>query len=73
MLEADAQQGVRELDVDAEVVRVELERVARPQPRSLVHVEHEARHGAPVLGGKLEPPVAVAVGMGLEADGANGG
>ena len=62
-------QRVGELDVDAEVVRVELERVAGAQALVLAHVHDEARDGAAVLGRELEPPVAVAVGVGLEADG----
>ena len=46
VLEADALDRVGELDVDAEVVRVELERVAGDESAVLSHVEREARHVA---------------------------
>ena len=65
VLEAQALDGVGELDVDAEVVAVELERVAGAQRPLLLHVHHEPREGRL----ELEPPVDVAVGVGLEADG----
>ncbi len=69
VLEANAQERVGELDVDAEVVRVELERVPGPQPLALAHVEDETRDGAAVLRGQLDAPMAVPVGVRLEADG----
>ena len=69
VLEADALERVGELEVDAEVVAVELERVAGAQPLVLADVHHQASDLAAVLGRELEAPVAVAVGVGLEADG----
>src|SRR6185312_2857837 len=67
-LEADPLEGVGELDVDREVVRVQLERVPGAQPLGLAHVEDQTRDRALVLGRQLEPPVAVGVGVGLEPD-----
>ena len=64
MLEADAVDGVVELDVDAEIVRIELELVAGPQARVLVEVGEKGRHG-PV---ELELPVPVLFGRGLVVD-----
>ncbi len=69
MLEADALQSVRELHVDAEVVGVQLERVAGTEALVLLDVHHEPRDGAAVLGREVEAPVRVALGVGLEADG----
>jgi hypothetical protein len=56
VLEADALEGVAELDVHPEVVRVELELVALGEAALLVDVERESRDGrldveAPVLVG----------------------
>jgi hypothetical protein len=69
MLEAQALDGVRQLDVHAQVVAVELERVARPQGAVLLHVHDQACHRRV----DLEPPVHVARGMRLEPDGRSGG
>ena len=63
MLEAQTLQGVGELDVDAEIVGVELELVARLQAAILVDVERERRDRA----FDLQPPVRVAVGMRIES------
>src|SRR5699024_6517448 len=70
-LEAHALDRVGELDVDAEVVGIELERVARAQAALLVHVHLESGDRAV----DAELPVAVAVGGGLEPHGGkrNGG
>ena len=64
MLEADAVQRVGELDVDAQVVAVELELVARRERLVLGDVERE--RGDRALAGEF--PVVVAVGLGLEGD-----
>ena len=64
VLEADALQGVGELDVDGEVVRVQLQPVLGRQPRVLAHVHRQRGDGA--VEGQL--PVLVAVGMGVEGD-----
>ena len=63
-LEADAVDGVVELDVDAEVIAVELELVARAQAGVLVEIGEERRH-RPV---ELELPVLVARRLGLIVD-----
>ncbi len=55
------QQRVGELDVDSEVVRVELERIARAQPFVLANVEDELGDRAAVLARELEAPVAIAL------------
>ncbi len=59
MLEADALQRVVQFDVDAEVVGVELERVARRDAAILGDVEHERRHPAV----ELQAPMAIALGL----------
>src|SRR6267142_1085552 len=64
MLEADAVERIVQLDVDAEVVAVELELVPGHQGLVLGYVEGEGRQ-RPLEG---ELPVAVALGMGFEAD-----
>ena len=69
MLEAQALDRIGQLDVDAEIVGIELELVAGPEPAILVHVHGEV--GDAVLGAEL--PVAVAVGRGAEVDGRVGG
>ena len=53
VLEADAVDGVVQLDIDAEVIAVELELVAGTQPAVLVEIGKQRRHG-PV---ELELPV----------------
>ncbi len=64
MLEADALQRVGELDVHAQVVRVELELVARADAAVLGHVHGE--RGDRTLEGEL--PVAVARGIRTKVD-----
>ncbi|MCY1300993.1 hypothetical protein D9M69_340240 [compost metagenome] len=68
MLEADALQRVVQFDIDAEVVRIQLERVAGPQAGFLVDVHRQRGDGAI----ETELPVAVLVGMALERDGGGG-
>ena len=62
MLEAEALDGVGELDVDAEIVRVELQLVVRREAGVLAHVHRQRGDGA--VEGQL--PVLVAVGAGIE-------
>jgi hypothetical protein len=62
MFEADALQGIVQFDVDAEVVRVELQAVARPYARFLVDVHGERRHRAR----DVQPPMPVPRWMCLE-------
>ena len=64
MLEAEALDGVGELDVDAEVVGVELQLVVVGQAGVLAHVHRERRDRA--VEGQL--PVPVGVGMSIEGD-----
>ena len=65
MLEAQALQDVGELDVDAEIVRIQLELVVvRPQPGVFAHVHGERRDVAV----DAELPVLVLVGGGFESD-----
>jgi hypothetical protein len=64
VLEAYPLQRVRELDVDAEVVRIELELVARTDAGVLVDV-HRQRRDRTV---ERELPMRVAVGMSVERD-----
>jgi hypothetical protein len=68
VLEAQALDRVRELDVDAEVVAVELERVVPAQGALLLHVHQEPGHRRL----DLQAPVHVARGMRLEANGGRG-
>ncbi len=63
MLEADAVERIGELDVDAEVVGVELEPVARLQPGIFGNPQGESRHGTV----ERELPVPVGVGAHIEA------
>ena len=63
-LEAEPLHCVRELDVHPEVVAVELQGVAGPEPGRLVHGESE--RGDPPL--RFEAPMAVAGWMSLETD-----
>jgi hypothetical protein len=69
MLEADALQGVVQLDVDAEVIGIQLQLVAGLDATVFVDVE--------VQGGDLaverQAPVLVLVGMGVVSDGLPGG
>ena len=62
VLEAQALDGVGELDVDAEVVRVQLQLVVGRQAGVLAHVHRE--RGDRAVEGQL--PVLVAVGVGVE-------
>jgi len=64
VLEPEPLHRVVQLDVHAEVVGVELQLVAVPQPRVLVDVHGERGHRA--LAAK--PPVPVAARLHLEAD-----
>ena len=64
MLKADAADGVVEFNVNAEVVAVELEFVARPQATILVKVGPQRRNRAI----EFQRPVAVARGMALVFD-----
>ena len=68
MLEAQTLDGIGELDVDAEVVGVELEGVAREEAAVLVDVERQRRDLA--VDGEL--PMAVSRRLGLEVDDALG-
>ena len=66
MLEAQALQHVGELDVDAEIVRVQLELVVvRPQAGVFAHVHRERRDVAV----DAQLPVLVLRGIGFEIDG----
>ena len=67
-LEADAVDGVVELDIDAEVIAVELELVAGTQAGVLVEVGKQ-RRDRPV---ELELPVLVAGRLGLIVDPVHG-
>ena len=64
VLEADAVQGIVELDVHAEVVGVELQLVAGLDALVLVHVHGEGGDRAV----DAHAPVGVALGVGVEAD-----
>ena len=64
VLEADALQGVGELDIDAEVVRIELQPVIGREPGVFADV-HRQRGDRPVDG---QCPMFVAIGMGFEGD-----
>ena len=65
MLEADALQGVRELDIDPEIVRIELQAVVGRQAGVFLDVHRQGRD-RPVDG---QGPMFVAIGMGFEDDG----
>ena len=69
MLEADPLNGVGELDVDAEVVRVQLQTVVTTQACVLLDVHRERRHRT--IERKL--PVFVAARMGVEGNRREGG
>ena len=64
MLEAEPLDGIRQFDIHAEIVGVELQRVVARDAAGLVHVERErgdiAVHG--------EPPVPVLVRVSPEVD-----
>ena len=62
MLEADAVDRVGQLDVDAEIVRVQLQAVIADEAAVLLHIHRQRRDG-PVEG---EPPVPIAIRRGLE-------
>ena len=64
VLEAEALDGVGELDVDAEVVGVQLQLVVRRQAGVLADVHRE--RGDRAVEGQL--PVLVAVGVGFKSD-----
>jgi len=64
VLEADAVERIVQLDVDAEVVGIELELVARRDALVFGDVERERRQGAV----EAELPVVVALGCGIEGD-----
>jgi len=69
MLESNAVERVVQLDVHAEVVRVELELVAGADAGVLVHVERQ-RRDPPV---DAQAPVPIALGRGVEDDQAGPG
>ena len=62
MLEAQPLQRIRELDVDAEIVGIELELVAGLDAALLVDIECQRRE----LAVDRKPPVHVAIGMRIE-------
>src|SRR6266700_7115447 len=64
MLEAQALDHVRELDVDAEIVGIELEQIALEQATILVNI-HGQRRDVTV---NRELPVPIAGRLGLEID-----
>ena len=64
MLEAQPLDGVGELDIDAEIVGVEFQRIVAGDGAALVDIERERGDG-PV---DAEPPVAVVVRVGAEVD-----
>ena len=64
MLEAQPLHGIRQLDIDAEVVGIELELVALEQAAILVDVHGERRD----IADDVELPVPVARRIGLEID-----
>ena len=64
MLEAQPLDGVRELDVDPEIIGVELELVALEQRPLLVDVHQQGRDRAV----ELQLPVPIARRIGLEID-----
>jgi hypothetical protein len=65
VLEAEAGDRVEELEVHPKVVAVGLQGVSVPEGALLLHIHRQASQGRL----DLEPPVDVAVRMGLEADG----
>ncbi len=65
MFEADALDGIRELDVDAEIVRIELQAVVGREPAVFLHVHRQRRDGAV----ERQLPVQITRGIPLEVDG----
>jgi hypothetical protein len=65
MLETQTLDGVRELDVDAQVVAVGLQGIARPLRLVLLDVHEQPGQGSL----DLQAPVDVAGGVALETDG----
>ena len=64
MLESNPLNQVRELDVDAEIVRVQLQAVVGREAGVLADVHRQRRHGAVYR----ELPVMISIRMGLEGD-----
>src|SRR5205809_4406441 len=69
MLEPDPLNGIGELDVDAEIVRVELQTVVGTKAPVFLDVHRECRHRTV----ERQLPVPVAAWMGLEGDRRGGG
>ncbi len=69
MLESESPDGVGELDVDGEVVRVELELVFVTEASGGIDVHIQIRDTAI----ESETPVLVSIGMGLKIDHCVGG
>ena len=64
MLEAQPLHGVRELDVDAEIIGIQLELIALEQAGILVDVHGQGRDIA--LDGELPVPVARRIGLKID-------
>jgi hypothetical protein len=64
VLEPQPLHGIVELDVDAQVIRIEFELIAFEQAGILVDIHDQLGH----LAIELELPVAIARGLGLEVD-----
>jgi hypothetical protein len=56
MLEPDALQRVRQLDINTKVVRIQLQAIARAQAACFIHIERQRRDRAV----DVESPVAIA-------------
>ena len=69
MLEANALNRVGQLDVDAEIVRVQLQPVVGRESSVFAHVHRQRRDRAV----DTELPVLVVMGVSFEADGESGG
>ena len=63
MLEADAVEGVMQLDIDPEVVGVELQPVARRKPGFLRNIQGQCGDRS----GAGETPVAITLGFDVES------
>ena len=61
MLEANPLHGIVQLDVDSEIVRIELQLVARADAAIFLHVDRDARKRAI----EVELQMRVAIGLGL--------